>query len=138
MGGKFSSTNQPKKRRSGQTHKQAFEAALLQCGHEKGKFYKLLMQMALEGDSTALKFVCSHMVPIPKPTLPVIELDIPEGLTRTKISEYIMQNVFNGTISADHGQLLINNLATIAKIEEADELKKDVEELKERLGVKNE
>ena len=85
--------------------------------------------------NTCLATLSKKGWPDMKATLPLCEFKFtPEGTPTQKATE-ILNAISNGEIPPDIGMSLISAMASVLKIEEVTEIKKEIELIKEKLGL---
>lgn len=89
----------------------------------------VLIEQALEGDTQAGLALINKVVPNLKAANEPIQfnLDANKGLSGT--GEQIVQSIAAGTVALDSGTQLLSSLASLAKLQEMDELTKRIEAL---------
>jgi len=78
------------------------------------------VNMALSGDTTALKLCLDRIIPALKPQSEPVKLDLPTG-TLTEQAAAIFRAVADAEITSDEGAALIGILHNQARIQDADE-----------------
>lgn len=87
------------------------------------------VQLALEGDTTALKLCLDRLAPPLKPTALPIELEIPAPNTLTATARAFVCAAAAGEIPPDIAAQLVSVVASVAKVEEMEEIKHRLEAL---------
>ncbi len=89
----------------------------------------MLIAQALEGDTQAGLALINKIVPNLKASNEPIQfaLDASKGLSTT--GEQIVQSIADGSVPLDSGTQLLSSLASLAKLQEMDELTKRIEVL---------
>ena len=95
---------------------------------------KQAVNLALDGDVTALRLCLERLVPPVRATDELVELRGLKG-TLTEQGEAIIQAVASSHVTPEQGAKLLQALAAQAKIEEADRLEKRIGELEKAVGV---
>lgn len=90
------------------------------------------VNMALAGDTTALKLCLDRIVPALKPQSEPVTLDLPTG-SLTEQAEAIFRAVADGVLPADDGAALIAMLHNQARLRDEDETHANIKKIKERL-----
>lgn len=90
------------------------------------------VELALEGDTTALRLVLERLVPPMKSTQPpaAIEGVQPNGTLRER-AEAILQQVTEGRLSVNDGAEMIRALGSVVRVAEYDDLARRVQELED-------
>lgn len=106
------------------------------------EFYKFCVKVALGSysddaapDTQLLKECLSRLYPQQKSTLPLYEVELPDGSTRLQKAEIIAEASISGVIPADVAKLILDGLADVARVEETDVLANEIKRIKEQLGV---
>ena len=86
------------------------------------------IELALEGDSTALKLCLDRIAPAPKAAAQPVQINLPVVNSLTDIAKALVMAASQGEIPPDIAAQLVSATASVAKIEE-------VENLKERLSA---
>ena len=85
--------------------------------------------------NTSLSMIMKKGWPDVKATLPLCDFEFnPEGTPVEKATD-IMNAISNAELPADIGLSLISAMASVLKIEEVTEIKKEIEQIKEKLGL---
>ena len=84
---------------------------------------------ALEGDVQAMRIVLERLAPPLKARVDPVSFDLnPEG-SYTDQARQIMQAVSEGQLSPDVGKMLIDGIASVARVDELDEIRQRLEAL---------
>ena len=90
------------------------------------------VQLALQGDATAIRLCLDRLAPPPKAQAPPVEVPgLAEAGTLTEKANTIMAAVGSGTIPPDTGERLLAALGNYAKALELDELERRISALEE-------
>ncbi len=90
------------------------------------------VNLALDGDTTALKLCLDRIIPSLKPQPEPVQVDLPGG-TLTEQAAAIFKAVAAGEITTDEGAALIGILHDQARIQDADENHTNIKKIKARL-----
>lgn len=141
----FTSENQPEERKPRGKGKrtQMLEAIRESVEGGEKEFLKKVVSIALGNDGgedakpnpQLLTLVLQRIEPPLKSTMPLIEFEFDESATPSFQASQVMRAVSDGVIAPDVGQLFIGSIASMLKIEEVTEIKRDLEEIKEKLGL---
>lgn len=96
--------------------------ALKARGDTEADFWKVVIDMAMEGDPQIVKLVSDKLFPGSKATLDTYEISLTDGSTRLIKADAIMAAALAGDIPIDVAERFLNGLADIAKIEEVDSI----------------
>ncbi len=98
----------------------------------------VLIDQALEGDTQSGLALLNKIVPNLKAVNEPVQfkLDVDKGLTST--GEQVVQNIAEGNVPLDSGSQLLNSLASLAKMQEIDDLAKRIAGIEKILEEKNE
>ena len=84
---------------------------------------------ALDGDVQAMRIVLERLAPPLKARVDPVEFDLnPEG-GYSEQARQIMQAVSEGQLSPDVGKMLIDGIASVARVDELDEIRQRLEAL---------
>ena len=133
--GRFSSENQPKKRK-GKSERTKFIEALQRRNSSEEEFYDSLVSKAMDEDSPiAISEILKRVSPIPKQVAPAIEFDLDKDAKPHQKAEQILDAISTGQIPPDIGSTLISSIKAFVDIEEFTELKRRIEKLEEKLTI---
>jgi hypothetical protein len=104
--------------------KQVVKIALGQDGSEESKPNPQLLTLVLQ-----------RIDPPVKSTLPLIEFEFNEKATPSEQAAQVMKAASDGTIAPDVANMFISSIASMLKIEEVTEIRKELDQIKEMLGV---
>ncbi len=126
-------TGNPSGRPKGATDKRTELRALLEP-HKEALADKVV-ELALGGDTTALRICIDRLMPALRPVDALVEIQL-SGATLTEKAEQILGAVGAGRLSPDQGGRLLDAIAACAKIREADELDRRIRALESVMGGK--
>jgi hypothetical protein len=91
------------------------------------------VELALEGDTTALRLVLERLVPPMKASQAPARIEgmLPEGTLRER-AEAILQQVAEGRLSVNDGTEMIRALGSVVRVAEYEDLDRRVQELEEQ------
>lgn len=87
------------------------------------------IELALEGDTTALKLCLDRIAPPLKPVTLPVQLDTPVPNSLTATARVFVSAAANGEIPPDIAAQLVSAVASVAKVEEMEEIKHRLEAL---------
>ena len=87
------------------------------------------VELALAGDSAALKLCIDRLSPALRPTAAPVSVEIPEGASLTDTGRAIVGAAASGQIPADLAAQMVGAVASLARIAELDELLERIEKL---------
>ena len=90
-----------------------------------------LVDLAIEGDTTALSLCINRLIAPLKPRELPVELETVEG-SLTDQGQAIFSSMASGKLTPSEATALISSLASLARITETDELEKRITELESR------
>lgn len=97
------------------------------------KAVSAVVAAAAGGDMSACRLILERVVPQTKPTYPPLSFDLDDSdLPATARS--ILRAVADGLLPTDQGKLLLDGLASMAKVIEVSELREMVERLEEEIN----
>ena len=132
---KFSKDNQPKNRRGKSERTKLLEAFKKEGKTEEG-FYQKMVELAFNSeDNFARSEVFKRIYPVTKAIMPTSEWEFPIKGTPLEKADAIYNAISKGKLPPDVGLSLISSLTNLIKIEEVTEIKRDLEEIKEKLGL---
>jgi len=85
-----------------------------------------LIELALDGDMTALKICIDRICPPLKAQSQAVDIDYNKNQSLTQTAKQILEQVTQGNIPPDVGTQLINSIITITRT-------KDIEEIQQRI-----
>lgn len=113
---------------SGVKHK-ATQAVLALLDGETEALTRKAVELALAGDTTALKLCLDRLAPPLKPTALPIQLDMPTQNSLTATARAFVAAAARGEIPPDIAAQLVAAVASVAKVEEMEEIKHRLESL---------
>jgi hypothetical protein len=138
QGGRFQPgrSGNPKGKPKGARHK-ATQAAMVLLDGEAEALTRKAVELALEGDVTALRLCLDRIAPSLKSTAPLINITIerPESLTDTAKS--FVTAAANGEIPPDVAAQLVSAVASVARVEEMESVKERLESLERAIKEQN-
>lgn len=128
--GKFTSENQPEKRKGrGKSERTKFLEALGRNNLSEEDFYDELVNQAMfEKSPMALSEILKRVSPIAKAVAPMIEFKLTAKEPHKKASQ-ILDGIAQGQIPPDVGSMLITSIKSTVDIEEFTDLKERIEKL---------
>lgn len=136
----FSSGHQPGTKRGKDKRKMMLDAIKKVTGFDEEEFFAELVALGWNGKHDAvLNEVIKRVYPVHKPTMPAIEnFSFPENATEFEKCLLIQENVANGTISPDTGELMIRMINHSIEIKEKTEMHARIEALEKLMAETNE
>ncbi|MFM7009222.1 MAG: hypothetical protein ACKO0Z_07840 [Betaproteobacteria bacterium] len=140
MGGQFSSTRQPTKRR-GKGARALIIEALKRAGKSETAALDRLVEIAFDDESPAMQSmlvrICEILAPVGKPSFQNIEFDLNTKLSPVEQVRQVLKAVSDGEIPADIGATVVAIIKDGMVVQDISEIAKDLEELKKwRSGVR--
>lgn len=122
--GRFSQgqSGNPAGKPKGTRHK-ATQAAMILLEGETEALTRKAVELALNGDTTALKLCLDRIAPTLKPTLSPINLNMPQPDNLADTARAFITASSNGDLAPDVAVQLVAAVANIARIEEVELLK---------------
>lgn len=118
----------PSGKPKGTRHK-ATQAALALLEGETEALTRKAVELALEGDTTALKLCLDRIAPAIKPAAQTIHLNIPAPGNLTDTARAFVAAAANGDIPPDIAAQMVSAVASVARVEELEQLKDRMEAL---------
>lgn len=112
----------------GTKHKATLAVATLLEGETEALTRKAV-ELALEGDTTALKMCLDRISPPLKSVSPPIKLNMDAPQTLADTAKAFIQAASNGELSPDIATQLVSAIASVARVEEIEQLKHRLEAL---------
>jgi len=132
---KFGKDKQPKNRR-GKAERTKILEAMKRQSRTEDSFYDYLVTRAFNPEDTfGAPELLKRLYPIPKATLPLVEFEFDENAIPAVQASQIMKASSMGKIAPDVANTFISSIASMLKIEEVTEIKKEIEQIKEKLGL---
>lgn len=97
------------------------------------KIVQSVIDQALEGDLTAAKMILDRILPPLRPTAATVTVPLPPDANQAETAQAILTAAAKGHISADTAAQLINSTASLARIEEIENLRPRLEALERAL-----
>lgn len=95
------------------------------------------VEMALEGDTTALKLCLDRIAPAYKPSARPVMLDMPPPDNLTDTARAFVAAAARGDIPPDIAAQLVSAVASVARVEEIEQVKHRLEALERAIREKN-
>lgn len=112
----------------GARHKTTLAALALLEG-EAETLTRKAVELALAGDTTALKLCLERIAPAIKPTTKTITLDLPEDANFSDMARHLIQAAGRGMIPPDIAAQLVSAATGAARLEELEVVKQRLESL---------
>lgn len=119
----------------GARHK-ATQAAQAMLEGEIGALTRKAIEMALEGDTTALKLCLERILPALKPSAQPVRLNIPPPNNLTDTARAFVAAAANGELPPDIAAQLVSAVASVARVEELEQVKHRLESLERAIKEK--
>lgn len=133
--GRFSKENQPANKR-GKGERTKIIDAMKAKGKTEQEFYELIVVKAFaEQDQFAQTEILKRLHTPLKSTYPMVEFELNTEGTPTQKANDLLKAVSNGDLSADMALALITAMNAALAIEEKTDMKADLEQIKEHLGL---
>ena len=87
-----------------------------------------------DGDTQMMTLIAKKLFPDTKATLETYEIELKDGEKRLDRAEAITLAALNGNIPIDVGKLFLESLASVAKIEEVDNILDRLDKIEEHLS----
>ena len=133
----FSEDKQPVKRR-GKAQRTLLLDALKEQSYDEGSFYKLILERAMNPNDPAsamlMKEVLTRLYPNAKPTMPLVEFELPSNSTPVKKVEALEKAVSDGSIPGDLAKVMVDIIKSGLEIGEITDLKDRIEALEAALN----
>ncbi len=111
------------------TRHKATQAALMLLDGETEALTRKAVDLALEGDTTALKMCLDRIVPSLKSTAPTVKLNVPMPESLTDAAKAFISAAANGEIPPDIAAQMVSALAGASRVEEMESVKQRLEGL---------
>jgi len=98
---------------------------------------QVVIDAALGGDLQACSLLLGKVIAPLKAVAPVVTIPDSNGLSLAQRGDTVIQAVLNGSVAPDVGVMLLNGLASQAKLIEANELEKRIESIENILGKRS-
>ena len=97
---------------------------------------QVVIDKALEdGDATAALALLNKVIPNLKSVSEPVKFKVDTSKGLTQVGENIVKAIGQGSLPLDAGTQLITSLSSLAKLQETDDLAKDIEEIKKILAT---
>lgn len=137
-GGRFTSENQPKGERKvrGRDKRTLIIEALMRQNESEESFYDMLVTRAFNPDDNfAAKEILLRLHPLKKAVLPLVNFDFdPKSSPKDQASQ-VLEAAAKGEVFPDIAVIFINAISSMLKIEEVTEIRKELDQIKEMLGL---
>lgn len=120
----------------GARHK-ATQAAMVLLEGESEALTRKAIEMALEGDTTALRLCLDRIAPALKSVTPPICIDMPCPDSLTETARAFVQAAAIGDIPPDIAAQLVTAVAGVARVEEMEQVKHRLESLERAIKEQN-
>ena len=107
----------------------ATQATMLLLEGEAEALTRKAVELALEGNTAALKLCLERIAPALKATSPSIKLDIPEPGNLADTARAFIAAAANGNLAPDIAAQLVSAVASVARVEEMEQFKHRLESL---------
>ena len=107
----------------------ATQAAMMMLEGEAEALTRKAVEMALGGDTTALKLCLDRIAPPFKPTTKPVMLNMPRPDNLTDTARAFVMAAANGEIPPDIAAQLVSAVASVARVEELETVKQRLEAL---------
>lgn len=91
------------------------------------------VELALGGDTTALKLCLERIAPATKPSAQCVTIELPEKANLTDTARAIVEAAANGEVPPDIAAQLVAAVASVARVEELETLKERLEALEKAI-----
>ena len=115
------------------TRHKATQAMMVLLEGETEALTRKAIELAMEGDTTALKLCLDRIAPAPKSAAQPINLDMPTSNSLTDAARAFLAAAANGEIPPDIAAQLVSAVASVAKVEEMENIKQRMEALERAL-----
>jgi hypothetical protein len=119
------------------TRHKATQAAQAMLEGEMGALTRKAVELALEGDTTALKMCLERILPALKPSAQPVRLNMPPPDNLTDTARAFITAAANGELPPDIAAQLVSAVASVARVEELEQVKHRLEAL-ERAIIRKE
>jgi len=119
----------------GTLHK-ATQAAMVLLEGEAEALTRKAVEMALDGDTTALKLCLDRIFPAPKPAAQCVRLDMPPPENLADTARAFVTAAANGELPPDIAAQLVSAVASVARVEEMEQVKQRLEALERAANEK--
>ena len=91
-----------------------------------------LIENAKLGDPTSVRLVVERLIPLNKPSLPLINIDIPADGSPVDRANALLNSALTGQISADQAASIVSIQSSIVALRESEELEKRLVALEQK------
>ncbi len=119
----------------GARHKTTLAVQALLDGEAEGLTRKAV-EMALEGDTTALRLCLDRIAPLYKASAKPVMLDIPPSQNLADTARFFVEAAVSGELPPDIAAQLVSAIASVARVEEIETLKQRLESLEHAIKEK--
>lgn len=113
--------------------------ALKAISKTEDDFWQAVVQKAMyggkdgDGEAVIMNEVQKRLYPVPKATMPLIDVDVPKDATNLERADAIIKEVAEGGIPIDIGKMFLDMLDARSSVEERQELQDRVAMLEETI-----
>lgn len=86
------------------------------------------VELALEGDSQALRLCLERLVPAHKPKAEPVQFEL-AGESLTEKAESVLGAISNGELDPSTGKALLDSIASLVRVQEVDEIRRRLDQL---------
>ncbi len=115
------------------TRHKATQAVQAMLEGETESLTRKAIELALEGDTVALKLCLDRLAPTLKPSAPPLQLDGPLPNSLTATARAFVSAAARGEIAPDLAAQMVSAVASVARVEELEQLKDRMEALERAL-----
>lgn len=116
----------------GARHK-ATQAVMTLLEGETEALTRKAVELAMDGDTTALRLCLERIAPALKSTAPPVYLDIPLSESLTDTAKAFVNAAANGDLPPDIAAQLVSAVASVARVEEMENIKDRLEALEKAI-----
>ena len=125
----------PSGKPKGAVHK-ATQAAMILLNGESESLTRKAVELAMDGDTTALKLCLDRIAPTLKSTAPLIKIDMPKQDGLADMAKAFITAAASGDIAIDLAAQLVSAVANLASVEEKEDIKHRLESLERAIEDK--
>lgn len=115
------------------TRHKATQAMLTMLEGESEALTRKAVELALAGDTTALKLCLDRIAPPLKPMSPPINLEIPMPDSLTDTAKAFVTAAASGDVSPEVAAQMVSAIASVARVEEMEQIKDRLEALEKAM-----
>lgn len=119
----------------GTKHK-ATQAAMVLLEGEAEALTRKAIELALEGDVTALRLCLDRITPSLKSTAPLVKLDMTQPNSLAATAKAYISAASNGEIPPDIAAQMVSAVASVARVEEMENVKERLEAIERAIKEK--